>query len=79
MEYNKSILEYFHQGYCLDLRYEDGLITDQILYQMVSKNTPALPDYDSFFVPEEHKETLREVMIESYQKIMGKDFIPVIK
>ena len=78
-EHHKPIAKYLHQGYGLDLQYADSRITDQILYQMVSKDIPALPVHDSFIVPEEHGETLREVMTDSYRKIMGKEFIPIIK
>ena len=78
-EYHKPISEYFHPIYGLELQYADSRITDQILYQIVSKEIPALPVHDSFIVPEEHEETLRRVMVESYQKIMGKEFLPIIK
>lgn len=78
-EHHKPIAKYLHVGYGLDLQYTDSQIAEQVLYQMVSKGIPALPVHDSFIVPEEHGETLRKVMIRAYQKIMGKDFIPVVK
>ncbi|MBU4352915.1 MAG: hypothetical protein KJ939_07605, partial [Nanoarchaeota archaeon] len=78
-EHHKPIANYLHQGYGIELQYADSRIAEQILYQMVGKAIPALPVHDSFIVPEEHEETLREVMIESYQKIMGKEFLPMVK
>lgn len=78
-EHHEPIAKYLHQSYGLDLQYTDSRIADKVLYQMVSKKIPTLPVHDSFIVPVEHGETLREVMVEAYQKIMGKGFFPILK
>jgi hypothetical protein len=68
-----------HKGAGLFLQYDDSRIIDEILMKMVSKKIPVLPVHDSLIAPAEHDGTLRQVMTEAYQKIMGKDFLPVIK
>jgi hypothetical protein len=78
-EFHKPIAGFLHKGQGLFLQYDDSRIMDEILMSMVSKKIPALPVHDSVIVPAEHEGTLRQVMTEAYQKIMGKDFMPMIK
>ena len=78
-EIHKPISDCIHQNYGLDLQYTDSRITDEVLYQMVSKGIPTLPVHDSFLVPSECEDVLREVMIEAYKKIMGEEYLPVVK
>jgi hypothetical protein len=59
--------------------YDDNRIIDEILMKMVSKKIPVLPVHESLIAPAEHEGTLRQVMTEAYQRIMGKDFLPVTK
>jgi len=78
-EHHPTIAGLIHKDRGISLQNDDSHITDEILYQMVSKNIPVLPVHDSYIVPREHADTLRAVMVEAYKKRIGKEFTPVIK
>jgi hypothetical protein len=78
-EFHKPIAGFLHKGQGLFLQYDDSRIMDEILMSMVRKEIPVLPVHDSIIAPAVHEGTLRKVMTEAYQKIMGKDFLPMIK
>ena len=65
-------------GLGINLQYYDSLVMDEVLMRMVSKKISALPVHDSVICLAEHEETLREVMTQCYEKIIGKGFLPVI-
>jgi len=48
----------------------DSRITDAILTSLMAENIPALPVHDSFIVPQQHENRLRELMIGEYEKIL---------
>jgi len=76
-EYHKPISDYLCNDIGIELQYADSRITEQILYQMVSKGIPTLPVHDSFIIPADYEKLLYEVMINSYRKIMG-NYEPII-
>jgi hypothetical protein len=78
-EHHPIIAGYLHKDRGISLQCDDSHITDEILYQMVSKKIPVLPVHDSYIVPREHADTLRAVMVDAYKKKIGKEFTPVIK
>jgi hypothetical protein len=47
-----------------------------ILERMTREGIPALPIHDSVICPDRHKEFLRQVMMEEYEKEMG--FKPIV-
>lgn len=78
-EFHEPIARFIHRGHGLSLQYDDSRIIDEILMWMVRKKIPVLPVHDSIIAPAEHKDTLRQVMKEAYQKIMGNGLLPMIK
>ncbi|MBU1194090.1 MAG: hypothetical protein KKE62_07380 [Proteobacteria bacterium] len=48
----------------------DSIITDAILTSLMAENIPALPVHDSFVVPQQHEDRLRELMIDEYEKVL---------
>ena len=75
---HQPIARFLHMGLGIKLQYYDSLVMDEVLMRMVSKKIPALPVHDSVICPAEHEAILREVMEQSYEKIIGKGFKPVI-
>lgn len=58
-------------GYGLTLQFVDSLIAEEILLHFANQDIPCLPIHDSFIVPEQHKDELRETMASVYEKHMG--------
>jgi hypothetical protein len=48
----------------------DSRITDAILTSLMAENIPALTVHDSFIVPQQHEDRLRELMIDEYEKVL---------
>jgi hypothetical protein len=48
----------------------DSQIADAILTSFMAKNIPALPVHDSFIVPRQHEDRLRELMITEYERVL---------
>ncbi|WP_299981453.1 hypothetical protein [Desulfobacula sp.] len=48
----------------------DSRIADAILTNLMTENIPALPVHDSFIVPQQNEDRLRELMIGEYEKVM---------
>jgi hypothetical protein len=48
----------------------DSKIADAILTSFMAENIPALPVHDSFIVPRQHEDRLRELMITEYEKVL---------
>lgn len=71
------IADYIHSKKGLKLQYIDSQISEAILMRMTKQEIPCLPVHDSYVVPCQYGELLREVMREEYEKIMG--FEPVIE
>lgn len=70
------IKKFLFSGQGLELQYQDSTIMASILERKTRQGIPALPVHDSVICPARHKEYLRQVMTEEYQKVMG--FEPVI-
>ena len=75
-DYHARIKHFFLSGKGLELQYQDSVIIASILERMMKKGIPALPVHDSVICPARHKEFLRQVMMEEYEKAMG--FAPII-
>ena len=75
---HEPLARFLHMGLGINLQFYDSLVMDEVLMRMVSEKIPALPVHDSVICPAEHEATLREVMTQSYEKIIGKGFLPVI-
>ena len=55
----------------------DSRITEGILMRMTDMAIPCLPVHDSYIVPKQHEDRLRDVMVSEYRAVLG--FEPVIK
>ena len=75
-DYHALIKQFLLSGKGLELQYQDSVIMASILERMTRKGIPALPVHDSVICPARHKEFLRQVMMEEYEKAMG--FMPII-
>jgi len=74
---HKPIAGYLNTGIGLKLQNLDSRVAENVLKTMTKEMIPCLPVHDSFIVPAKNEEFLKEVMIESYRKVM-KGFTPVI-
>jgi hypothetical protein len=72
-----TIAKYLNTGIGLKLQNLDGKVTDKILRIMTENRIPCLPVHDSYIVPRQDEILLKEVMHESYERVMG--FGPIIK
>lgn len=70
-ERHASIAKYFGSGEGIRLQRQDSDIAETILMEMMGKGILALPVHDSFIVAEGHGDSLRETMLNSYQRTMG--------
>lgn len=58
-------------GKGIELQNIDSGIADAILTNLMALNIPALPVHDSFIVPQQYEEKLRQQMSDEYKKILG--------
>lgn len=75
-DYHAPIKQFLLSGKGLELQYQDSVIMASILERMTREGIPSLPVHDSVICPFRHKEFLRQVMVEEYEKVMG--FEPII-
>ena len=47
--------------------------------ESIRERVVCLPIHDSFIVPAKYEDFLHTVMIEAYQKVIGRDYSPIIK
>lgn len=80
LDHNKLIahLLYNKDGW-LDLQNTDSMICELVVEYFVNKNIPILGYHDSFRVPAKYKETLRLVMMESWEAVVGNPYNCKIK
>ncbi|RWX75961.1 hypothetical protein EPK99_20030 [Neorhizobium lilium] len=64
-----DIKSYFHSGIGMSLQNIDSEICRQVLVAMYRKGIVALPVHDSFVVPEEHEDTLSQVMRTAFDAV----------
>lgn len=65
------IEKYFGSGEGIRLQRLDSDIAERIMMEMLGMGIVALPVHDSFIVQEGHQDTLRDVMLTAYEKVMG--------
>ena len=53
------------------LQRQDGAIMDEVLETLAQRGIVALPEHDSVICPREHQETVRQVMVQVYQRRTG--------
>ncbi|MBV5343104.1 hypothetical protein JZU68_05665, partial [bacterium] len=70
------IARYVNSGAGLKLQNLDSQITEAILMRMTDKGIPCLPVHDSYIVPQQYEDRLRDVMMEEYKAVIG--YEPVI-
>lgn len=75
-EVHHRIAGYIHSGYGRRLQNLDSQITEGILMRMTDTGIPCLPVHDSYIVPKQFEERLRDVMTGEYKAVIG--FEPVI-
>lgn len=77
---NKMIrhLLYNKDGW-LDLQNTDSMICELVVGYFIERDIPVLGYHDSFRVPDKYKETLREVMRESWEAVVGNPYNCKIK
>lgn len=68
-----EISNYFYSGIGIKLQYLDSQIAHEIFKYFMSRDIPCLGVHDSFIVPANHKEELKEVMNKTYKKHLGFD------
>ncbi|WP_320043756.1 hypothetical protein [uncultured Desulfobacter sp.] len=66
-----DIADYIASGKGIELQNIDSRIADAILTNMMAENIPALPVHDSFVVPQQYEEKLKQQMVDEYKKILG--------
>ena len=74
---HKRIAGFIHSGKGRMLQNLDSRITEAILMRMTDMAIPCLPVHDSYIVPKQHEDRLRDVMVGEYKAALG--FEPVIK
>ena len=74
---HKRIAGFIHSGKGRMLQNLDSRITEAILMRMTDMAIPCLPVHDSYIVPRQHEDRLRDVMVGEYKAVLG--FEPVIK
>ena len=74
---HKQIAGFIHSGKGRMLQNLDSRITEAILMRMTDMGIPCLPVHDSYIVPRQHEDRLRDVMVGEYKAVLG--FEPVIK
>lgn len=72
-ERHSKINKYFYKDTGIRLQYYDSMITEQVMKHFTKKEIPILTIFDSFIVPEQHKEELRFIMNQEYKKVFGFD------
>ncbi|NPV10596.1 MAG: hypothetical protein HPY57_02235 [Ignavibacteria bacterium] len=65
---HEPIRKYFHSGIGLKLQRIDSDIAEKILLRTVDLDIPCLCIHDSFIVPIQHENTLKQLMQESYKE-----------
>lgn len=70
------IAGYIHSGHGRMLQNLDSQITEGILMRMTDMGIPCLPVHDSYIVPKQYEERLRDAMIGEYKAVIGLE--PVI-
>lgn len=78
-QHNAPITDYFCKGTGLRLQYRDSCIAERIIKIMTSENKVVLCLHDGFRCEAIHEEQLKELMAESYMKIMETDYYPAIE
>ena len=74
---HNQIAGYVNSGAGCRLQNLDSQITEAILMRMTEMGIPCLPVHDSYIVPRQHEDRLRDVMVGEYRAVLG--FEPVIK
>ena len=74
---HKRIAGFIHSGKGRMLQNLDSRITEAILMRMTDMGIPCLPVHDSYIVPRQFEDRLRDVMAGEYRALLG--FEPVIK
>lgn len=73
---HKPIASYLGSGIGLTLQYLDSCIAERIMMSLRDEGIVCLPVHDSFIVPVQNEDVLREVMRLEYRRAFGSD--PVI-
>ena len=68
-----GISNYFCSGIGLKLMYKDSEIAESVLKHFTKKEIPCLCVHDSFIVPVQHNEEMKQVMNDIYKKLIGFD------
>lgn len=55
------------KGYGLTLQYLDSILAEEVMLHFAKQDIPCLPIHDSFIVPEQYQEELREIMSTTYK------------
>lgn len=76
-ETHNQIAGYINSGAGCKFQNLDSRITEAILVRMTDMGIPCLPVHDSYIVPKQHEDRLRDVMVGEYKAVLG--FEPVIK
>lgn len=67
-EKHSPIAKYFGSGIGLKLQNEDSLMALEIVHHFASRGIPCLPVHDSFIVPSNFENDLREIMSATFKK-----------
>jgi hypothetical protein len=76
-EVHAPIAKYIHSGKGRRLQNRDSQVTEGILLRMMNAEIPCLPVHDSYIVPKQYGDKLKEVMVKEYEKALN--FTPIIK
>ena len=70
---HKPIADLFNTGIGLDTQYIDSKIAEQVMLRMADEGHVVLPIHDSFIVRLGYEYRLREVMLEVFKEVVGKE------
>ena len=70
---HKPIADLFNSGIGLDTQFIDSQIAEQVMLRMADEGHVVLPIHDSFIVRLGYEYRLREVMLEVFEEVVGKD------
>ena len=68
---HEPIAEYFGSGVGRQLQKTDSNIAERVMLRLMEQDIPCLPVHDSFIVPVQHEDALRQATIEAAKALTG--------
>lgn len=68
---HRQISHYFHSGIGLELQRKDSDIAEIVMIEAAKGNVLVLPVHDSFVVPHMRTNSIKQLMMDAYRRVMG--------